>query len=346
MSGEPPPPRPDRSLAYALAAAALLIVLAVAGGIGASRLARPVPTPSPSVARPSPAPTASAAPTPDTGPLVFTQTLSAGCVAGSSVYVVSDGGGIGRFVDDRWQLVDPTARSLVAMTCAGDRATAVGGGGRVVTIDDREETIRSDAIQLDDLLGVAPLGDGLLAVGRAGTVQRQSGGSWGIYANGIDEDLYAVAAFGPLSAWAVGAGGATYRLEPAGWRPVASGVTSTLRSLSATSVDDAVAVGDAGAILVWTGGWTQLTDVPNVTYRAVLRAGPVTYAAGDGGTLISFQGVPSARSAVSRVDLGTTCTLRSLFTRGADLWVVGSDGGRAAVWRVGSTGLLRWGECP
>ena len=342
MKPEPPEP-PDRSLAYAIAAAALLVVLAIAGGIGASRLARPAPTPAPS---PRPAVVPSAAPTLDTGPLVFTQTLSAGCVAGSSVYVVSDGGGIGRFVDGRWQLIDATARSLVAMTCAGDRAIAVGGGGRVVTIDDREETIRSDAIQLDDLLGVAPLGDGLLAVGRAGSVQRQSGGSWGIYANGIDEDLYAVAAFGPLSAWAVGAGGATYRLEPAGWRPVASGVTSTLRSLSATSVDDAVAVGDAGAILVWTGRWTQLSDVPNVTYRAVLRAGAVTYAAGDGGTLVSFPGVPSARSGATRVDLGTTCTLRGLFTRGADLWVVGSDGGRAAVWRVGSTGVFRWGECP
>ncbi|HEV2249484.1 MAG TPA: hypothetical protein VGT60_03140 [Candidatus Limnocylindria bacterium] len=277
---------------------------------------------------------------------MFTQTLSAGCVAGGAVYVVSDGGGIGRFADDRWQLIDPIARSLVAATCVGDRVIAVGGGGRVITIDDREQTIRSDAIQLDDLLGVSPLGDGVLVVGRAGSVQRQAGGSWGIYAGGIGEDLYGVAAFGPQSAWAVGAGGVTYRLEPAGWRPVASGVTSTLRSVSATSVDDAIAVGDDGVVLVWSGRWQPLPAAPKVTYRAVLRAGPVTYAAGDGGTLVSFQSPPSARSGPSRVDLGTTCTLRGLFRRGDEIWVIGSDGGRAAVWRLSGGAVFRWGQCP
>ena len=89
-----------------------------------------------------------------------------------------------------------------------------------------------------------------------------------------------------------------------------------------------------------------LPDVPKVTYRAVLRAGPVTYAAGDGGTLISFQSAPFTRSDVSRVELGTTCTLRSLFSRGDELWVVGSDGGRAAVWRLAASGVFHWGECP
>ena len=344
MSGEPPPPSSDRSLAYAIAAAVILVVLAVAGGMAASRLARPAPTPSPPAARPSPAPPASADP-PSTAPLVFTQTLSAGCAAGSSVYVVSDGGGIGRFVDDRWQLIDATARSLVAMTCAGDRAVAVGGGGRVVTIDDREETIRSDSIQLEDLLGVAALGDGVLAVGRAGTVQRQGGGTWGSYASGIDEDLYAIAAFGPLSAWAVGAAGVSYRLEPAGWRPVPTGTAATLRAIGALSVDDAVAVGDEGTILVWRGAWTPVV-APHVTYRAALRVGDQTYVAGDGGTLLRFATTGPAPPVPVVVALGTTCTLRGLFARGGDVWVLGSDGGRAAVWRVGPSGSFQWGECP
>jgi len=343
VSGDPPPRPPDRSVAYAIAIVIVLIVVAIAGCVGASRLARPAQSPSPTAT-----PIARQSPTepPDTGPFVFTQTLSAGCVAGDAVYVVSDGGGIGRFAFDRWQLIDATARSLVAATCAGGRAVAVGGGGRVVTIDDREQTIRSDAIQLDDLLGVAPLGDGVLAVGRAGSVQRQGGGTWGIYATGIDQDLFAVIAFGPLSAWVVGAAGAAYRLEPAGWRPVETGVTSTLRSVAGTSVDDAVAVGDDGVVLVWDGRWMPLPDVPKVSYRAVLRAGAVTYAAGDGGTLISFSNTRSTTSDVRRVDLGTTCTLRSLFSRGDEVWVVGSDGGRAAVWRVRSNGVFHWGECP
>ncbi len=261
------------------------------------------------------------------------------------MYVVSDGGGIGRFAFDRWQLIDPIARSLVAAACQGDVLTAVGGGGRVVTINDRDQTIRSDSVLSSDFLGVAPLGDGVLVVGRAGTVQRQGGGGWGVYADGIDEDLLAVAAFGPSSAWAVGAGGASYRLEPSGWRPVATGVTATLRAIAARSVDDAVIVGDDGVILVWSGGWTPVGGVPTVSYRAALRAGSAIYAAGDQGTLMRFSD-PSARSEVTPVDLGTTCTLRALFGRGDEVWVVGSDGGRAAVWRLSGGTVFRWGQCP
>ena len=345
MSGEPPPPQqPDHSLAYAIGAAVLLIAVAVASGVGASRLARPAARPSPTVVRPTPALPASAEP-PSTEPLVFTQTLSAGCAAGDGVYVVSDGGGIGRFAADRWQLIDATARSLVAMACVGDRAIAVGGGGRVVTMDDREQTIRSDAVQLDDFLGVAPLADGVLVVGRAGTVQRQGAGGWGIYAAGIDDDLYAVVAFGPSSAWAAGAGGVTYRLEPAGWRPVPSGTTATLRAVAARTVDDAVVAGDGGTILFWHGAWTPI-PAPTVTYRAAVRVGDVTYVAGDGGTLLRFTTAGPTAPVPAVVPLGMTCTLRGLFARGPEVWVIGSDGGRAAVWRFGPGGTFHWGECP
>ncbi|MHB8630434.1 MAG: beta propeller repeat protein [Candidatus Limnocylindria bacterium] len=324
----------------------MLIVVAIAAGAGASRLARGVPGPSPSIVRPSPPPAASVEPSPtDTAPLVFTQPLSAGCVAGDGVYVVSDGGGIGRFADGHWQLIDPIARSLVAATCPGGRVIAVGAGGRVVTIDDRERTIRSDTVQLDDLQGVAPLGDGVLAVGRAGTVERQDGGGWGSYARGIDEDLYAVAAFDATSAWAVGAGGVTYRLEPAGWRPVSSGVTATLRAIAARSVDDAVAVGDDGVILVWSGAWTRLEPPVAVAFRAALRLGADTYVAGDRGTLLRVSGGRPA-PAVDRIDLATTCTLRGLFSQGTAVWVVGSDGGHAAVWRIAQGAVFHWGECP
>jgi hypothetical protein len=347
VTGESPPEQPrrpsDHSLFIVIGVSVALVGLAVLGGVGMSRLARPsAPSPSPTLT-----PFVRISPTepPDTGPLVFTQPLSAGCAAGDGVYVVSDGGGIGRFVFDRWQLIDPTARSLSATVCRGDQLTAVGGGGRVITIDDRLQTIRSDTVQFADFLGLAPLEDGMLVVGRMGTVERQDPNGWGLYAAGIDEDLFAIAAFSPTSAWAVGGAGVTYRLEPAGWRPVATGVTATLRAIAARAVDDAVVVGDDGTVLMWDGAWKSVVPPAHVGFHAALRVSDGTYLAGDGGTLLRLSGT-AASPIFSRVDLGTTCTLRALFTRDTELWVVGSDGGRAGVWRISSGGaVFHWGQC-
>lgn len=328
----------------AAAIALALVALASLAGVGASRvLGRPA-TPPP-VARTS-APPAPSPTEPDTGPFVFAQQLSAGCAAGGGVYVVSDGGGIGRFDGERWSLVDPTSRSLAAATCVGARVVAVGGGGRVVTVDDAARSVRADTVQLDDLTAVAPLGDGVLAAGRRGSVSRQDLGGWVPYAQGIDEDLLAIAAFGDASAWVVGSGGASYRLEPAGWRPVATGVTADLRALAAASVDDVVAAGDDGVVLEWTGRWTRLgAEVPRVTYRAAVRTGEAVYLAGDGGTLVRLDGAAGSRHATV-VPLSATCALRALFVHRGDLWVIGSAGGRGAVWRLGAAGTTRWGDCP
>ena len=84
---------------------------------------------------------------------------------------------------------------------------------------------------------------------------------------------------------------------------------------------------------------------PAVSYRAALRLGAVAYAAGDRGTLVRVSD-PNGRPVVTIVDLGTTCTLRSLFARGDDLWIVGSDGGRAGIWRLSGGTVFRWGQCP
>jgi hypothetical protein len=347
VTGDSPPEQPPRSseqsLLIAVGVSVALVAVAVLGGVGISRLARP-PAPSPS---PTPTPFVRISPTepPDTGPLVFTQPLSAGCAVGDAVYVVSDGGGIGRFVFDRWQLIDATARSLEATLCQGDVLTAVGGGGRVITIDDRLQTIRSDTIQFADFLGLAPLADGVLVVGKMGTVERQDANGWGLYAAGIDEDLYAIAAFAPTSAWAVGEAGVTYRLEAAGWRQVASGVTATLRAIAARAVDDAVIAGDDGTVLVWDGAWKSVVPPVHVGFHAALRMGEGTYLAGDGGTLLRLSGTAAA-PVFAPVALGATCTLRALFTRGTELWVVGSDGGRAGVWRISAGGaVFHWGQC-
>ncbi|TME66346.1 MAG: hypothetical protein E6I54_01895, partial [Chloroflexi bacterium] len=106
-----------------------MLVLAVGAGAAFGVVTRATPTPPP--ATPAPVPTATAEP--DTGPFVFKQPLSAGCATDDAVWVVSDGGGIGRFDRQlqRWELIDATLRSLVAAACSPDTVIAVGAFGRV-----------------------------------------------------------------------------------------------------------------------------------------------------------------------------------------------------------------------
>src|SRR5438552_18475798 len=116
-----------------------MLVLAVGACAAFGVVTRATPT------APPPSPTLPPAPTPmpDTGPLVFKQPLTAGCATDDAVWVVSDGGGIGRFdrLLQRWELVDSTLRSLVAAACGPDMVTAVGAFGRAVFIDDLAKTI-------------------------------------------------------------------------------------------------------------------------------------------------------------------------------------------------------------
>jgi photosystem II stability/assembly factor-like uncharacterized protein len=274
---------------------------------------------------------------------VFRQPLSAGCVAGDGVYVVSDGGGIGRFDGERWQLIDPTLRSLVAAACRGSELVAVGGAGGVVTIDDAARSIRTDAVQIDDLRGISLLPDGALAAGRRGTVIRQTAAGWFPHAAGLEEDFEAIVAFGPASAWVVGAGGVAYRLEVAGWRAIPSGAGATLRAIVGPRVDDLVAVGDGGTILRYRTGWVAVPPPAPVTLRAAALVGTTTWIVGDRGTVLRLD---AGAGPPAPIDLGTTCTLRGIFAQGETIWIVGSDGTHAAVWRISGTATRRWGACP
>jgi hypothetical protein len=80
------------------------------------------------------------------------------------------------------------------------------------------------------------------------------------------------------------------------------------------------------------------------TFRAAIRTGDGTYIAGDLGILLRLTGTAAA-PAFTRVDLATTCTLRGLFRRADELWVVGSDGGNAGVWRIAQGTVFHWGQC-
>jgi len=315
-----------------------MLVLAVGAGAAFGVVTRATPTAPP----PSPTPPAPT-PEPDTGPLVFKQPLSAGCATDDAVWVVSDGGGIGRF--DRqlqhWELIDPTLRSLVAVACGTDEVTAVGSFGRVVTIDDLGKTIRADDIGSFNAYAVSLMPDGALVVGSDGTVQRQTAAGWFDYAKGIAEDLYGLVGFSSGSAWAVGSGGVAYRLEPAGWRPFDTGTTSSLRTVAAASPTEAIAAGDDGVILRFDGHWHPLESGVKNELRASVRVGALTYVVGDGGTALIVEGNDVRPVA----NLNTTCSLRSVFTHGNEVWFVGYEGTLAGVWRQSGDRIDRWGTC-
>jgi len=93
-------------------------------------------------------------------------------------------------------------------------------------------------------------------------------------------------------------------------------------------------------LLRFDGRWRPLDSGVTSDLRAAARVGPVTYVAGDGGVLLAVRG-----NDIQRVDLATTCPLRGIFAKGTDLWIVGSSGTKAAVWRRQGDKLDRWGAC-
>lgn len=316
-----------------------MLVVAVSAGAAVGVVTRSQPTAAP----PSPTPVPTVTPVPDTGPLVFKQPLTAGCATDDAAWVVSDGGGIGRFDRQlqRWELIDPTLRSLVAASCGPSAVLAVGPLGRLVSIDDRAKTIYPDDLGPFDANGIAVTPDGALVVGSQGMIQRQTSGGWDLYARGIDEDLFAVVGFGGKSAWAVGAAGVSYRLEDRGWVQYPTGTKEALRTVTAASPLDAIAAGDGGVLLRFDGKWLPLESGVQYGLRASTRLGSITYVVGDGGTALAVEG-----TAVRPVaNISTTCTLRSVFAHGNEVWFVGSEGTRAGVWRQSGDRIDRWGTC-
>lgn len=328
------------STTTAIVAVVVMLVVAIGLGALAAGVARPAPSATPAV---TPG-LATATPLVDTAALVFEQPLSSGCASRDAIWVVSDGGGIGRFDGQKWQLVDDTLRSVLAMACNADSAIAVGPAGTVVIVDDRAKTIRGATVGFNDLYGISLLPDGALVVGSGGTVQRQSFGGWQPYADGIPEDLFGVVGFTGSSAWTVGSAGASYRLDASGWRPFPTGTDVTLRTVSGISPTDAIAAGDGGALLRFDGRWKPLDSGVDFALHASARAANLTYVVGDHGTVLLIDGAN-----ISHVDLGTTCAIRGVFTRSNEVWFVGSEGTRAGVWRrtgaAPSDTITRWGTC-
>ncbi|MBI2325045.1 MAG: hypothetical protein HYU87_08815, partial [Chloroflexi bacterium] len=248
-----------------------------------------------------------------------------------------------------WTIPDPTLRSLLAAECDQATALAVGRGGSILTIDDELRRVRVDRFGADDLSALARFSSGAVAVGAAGTVAQQGDLGWRLLETGVTEDLLGIAFKDPRPlvtfplAWIVGAGGASYRLVETGWERVATGTTATLRDVVLDS-GGALAVGDRGTILRYLDvdrGWKPIASGTEVALQALaIVGGSTAWIVGEKGTVIEVAG-----EAVRRVDLGTACTLRAVFTQGSAVWVVGSDGVRGGAWRVAPTGTERWGSC-
>jgi len=339
---------PPLPLGYAGIIAALLVVAAIGAGLAIGTVARPSPTPRPTPTVAVPTPT----PLPTTDPAVFRQSLTGACATEQGLWVVTNGGGLLRYDGKDWTQIDGTLRTLTQASCDAGTLYAVGPVGAVLIVDDRARSITSFDVTLADLIGVAAMPEGAMAVGSQGAVMFLSGGSWQEYARGIEEDLNAIVAFGPQSAWVVGAQGASYRLEAAGWRPVPTGVTVALRAVSGTGPQNAIAAGDVGTVLVFDGTWKPVESGVSVTLRSMAGLGAAVWIVGDEGVVLKVEGVfvspgiPPKPTVVTRVDIGTTCALKSVFVNGQDVWVIGSTESRGGVWRIrdGKVGE-RWGEC-
>jgi hypothetical protein len=349
------PERPRAStalpLSYAGIIAVLLVVAAIGGGLAVGTIARPTPSP-----RPTPTPRiATPTPQPTTDPAVFRQTLSSGCATEQGLWVVSNGGGLVRYNGKDWIQVDGTLRTLTQTSCDAGTLYAVGPVGAVLILDDRARQIQSFDVTLEDLRGIAAMPDGAMAVGTHGAVMLLSGGTWQPYALGLEEDMNAVVVFGLQSGWMVGSQGISYRLEVAGWRPVKTGVDVTLRGVAGPSAQTVVAVGDGGTILALSGlTWSKIDSGVEAALRSIAMVGSTAWIVGDDGVVLTVDGalvipgsqIPPKPTLVNRINIGTTCSLTSVFQVDQDIWIIGSRGGVSAVWRLRDNKVAeRWGEC-
>jgi hypothetical protein len=171
----------------AAAIAVLVVLAAVSGGLVIGTIARPAPTPIRVSITASP--TFTPSPTPADPAVLLRQPVSAACATTDAVWIVTNGGGILRYDGTLWAQVDNTLRSLTAVACTPSAVFAVGLVGSVVLADEVARQIHPTDITIEDLHGVAPLGDGALMVGSRGAVFILAGGDIQPFAQGIDENL-------------------------------------------------------------------------------------------------------------------------------------------------------------
>ena len=179
------------------AAIAVLAVLAAVGiGLASGRVFAPSPTPNRVNVTFTPAPTPSPTPYDEVG--LFREPVSGGCATQTSVWVVTNGGGLLRyaFAEGKWAFADDTLRSLTRVRCTDDTVYAVGLVGAVLIANEQTRQIRARDISLEDLFGVSPTQVGAYIVGSRGAALLFDPGS-GEYQTGqiFEEERFRQAPF-------------------------------------------------------------------------------------------------------------------------------------------------------
>ncbi len=324
----------------------LFVVVAMVIGFLLARMApapsgrSPTPAPAPAQALASPTPT----PEPTDDDRVWQQPLAAGCAtANGQVFLVSSGGGIGRFDGAHWALVDETLRQLRAVTCVGGLVVAVGDGGRVIRIDPVERTIRPDVVAQDDLFAIGALDAREIVVGGSDlSVVRLHEGRWDpIGGGGVGLVWHAILARSASEVWLAGDGGTLFVFDGKKFvdRSIADG--PDLTALSPFGADTLVGASDGRLFTAAPGhAARQLAGVDGAVRG--------TLAAADGGAFVLANDLRhmSASGATSALPHGLTCPGVALFGGPAgDVWVIGRDGSRAGVAHYDGSSWTRAGRC-
>jgi photosystem II stability/assembly factor-like uncharacterized protein len=166
------------------------------------------------------------------------------------------------------------------------------------------------------------------AVGRSGQLTRISGGSYSPLVGGVTTgQLNGVDVTDMSTGWAVGVNGLIRKLQTGTWASITSPTTETLYDVKLVDAQNGWAVGARGAVLKLTNGvWSVVPAITNRTlYSVTVAADGTVWAVGEAGTVVRSSG-----TTFEQCSYGITSdpTLRSVTSRGAEVWAVGSGAHR------------------
>jgi len=110
-----------------------------------------------------------------------------------------------------------------------------------------------------------------------------------------------------------------------------------------------------GTILALSGlTWSKIDSGVGAPLRSIVMLGQTAWIVGDDGVVLTVDGalrvpgseVPAKPPVVNRIDIGTTCSLTSVFVADNSIWIIGSRGGVSGIWKLNNGKIAeRWGEC-
>jgi hypothetical protein len=246
----------------------------------------------------------------------------------SDVWAVGDGGTILHYDGQSWQQASSgTTQSLTAVWGDGTSVWAVGQMGTIVRYSTSQKSWSASASgttsQLNAVWATGP--SAVYAVGNGGTAVKFDGSKWNAVST-AGGNLYGVGG-DATHVFAVGDNGSVQQYNNTAFATVSTMNGLTLTAVWSPTAGQFVAVGSGGTVLRSTGTtWSADPAATNtqVTLRAVRSssAGTPIFAAGDSGTLLSFDG-----GKWSTVSGGSSAIIRSMYGFAAnDIWAVGTGG--------------------